>query len=283
MTGRFSARRVRAAILIACAAGAVTFTASVAASSSAESRTPAVARSSAAKPTVVLVHGAWADASSWDGVISRLQRDGYTVVAPATPLRSLLGDAAYIASVLKSIPGPIVLVGHSYGGAVITNAATGNPNVKALVYIDAFVPDAGESVLQLAAMNPGSLLPSSITEVPYSQGADGSGIDVYIDPAKFPAVFAADVPPERAALMAVTQRPISLAALTQPSGPPAWRTIPSWYLIGLDDKAIPPATQEFMASRAGSHTVEIDASHASLVSRPQVVTELILSAIRSTS
>ncbi|HUA45345.1 MAG TPA: alpha/beta hydrolase [Solirubrobacteraceae bacterium] len=281
MTGRFSARRLRAAILIVGAAGAVAFAASVAAGSSAESRTPAVARSAAAKPTVVLVHGAWADSSSWDGVISRLQRDGYTVVAPATPLRSLLGDAAYIASVLKSIPGPIVLVGHSYGGAVITNAATGNPNVEALVYIDAFVPDAGESVLQLASKKPGSLLPSAISEVPYSQGTDGSGIDVYIDPAKFRAVFAADVPPDQAALMAVTQRPISLVALTQPSGPPAWRTIPSWYLVGLDDKAIPPATQEFMAARAGSHTVEIDASHASLVSRPQAVTELILSAIRS--
>ena len=231
----------------------------------------------------MLVHGAWADASSWDGVISRLQQDGYTVVAPATPLRSLLGDAAYIASVLKSIPGPIVLVGHSYGGAVITNAASGDPNVKALVYVDAFVPDSGETVLQLASMNPGSLLPSAITEVPYSQGPDGSGIDVYIDPTKFRAVFAADVPPRQAALMAVTQRPISLAALVQPSGPPAWKTIPSWYMVGLGDQAIPPATQEFMAARAGSHTVEIDASHASLVSRPEAVTELILSAIRSTS
>lgn len=178
MRGAFPAHRLRAAILIASAAAAVTIAASVAASSPAESRTPAVARSAVPKPTVVLAHGAWADSSSWAGVISRLQHDGYTVVAAATPLRSLLGDAAYIASVLRSISGPIVLVGHSYGGAVITNAATGNPNVKAFVYIDAFVPDAGESVLQLATMNPGSLLPSAISEVPYSQGTEGSGIDV---------------------------------------------------------------------------------------------------------
>jgi len=265
-------------LVVASAIGAT-----IAASSSARSRPLAEDRLVSARPTVVLVHGAWADASSWTGVISRLERDGYTVLAPANPLRSLSGDATYIGSVLKSIAGPIVLVGHSYGGAVITNAATGNPNVKALVYVDAFVPDAGESVLQLASMNPGSLLPFAISEVPYSQGTDGSGIDVYIDPARFRAAFAGDVPGDRAALMAVTQRPISLAALTQASGPPAWRTIPSWYLVGLDDKAIPPATEEFMAARAGSHTVEIDASHASLVSRPQAVTDLILSAIRSTS
>jgi pimeloyl-ACP methyl ester carboxylesterase len=231
------------------------------------------------KPTVVLVHGAWADASSWDRVISRLQADGYTVVAPANPLRSLTGDATYIASVLKSIKGPIVLVGHSYGGAVITDAATGNPSVKALVYIDAFVPDQGETVLQLAAKNPGSELPAAITEVPYSQGGTETGADVYIKTASFRSVFAADVPAGTADLMAVTQRPIALAALMQPSGPPAWKQIPSWFLVGLDDHAIPPATQLFMATRAHSHIVEINSSHASLVSHPGAVTKLILAAI----
>jgi len=222
-------------------------------------------------------------------------RRRFWAILPVLVVASAIGATIAASSSARSRPlaedrlvsarptGPIVLVGHSYGGAVITNAATGNPNVKALVYVDAFVPDAGESVLQLASMNPGSLLPFAISEVPYSQGTDGSGIDVYIDPARFRAAFAGDVPGDRAALMAVTQRPISLAALTQASGPPAWRTIPSWYLVGLDDKAIPPATEEFMAARAGSHTVEIDASHASLVSRPQAVTDLILSAIRSTS
>jgi pimeloyl-ACP methyl ester carboxylesterase len=251
------------------------------AGSSAHAGASTIARASDAKPTVVLVHGAWADSSSWDAVIARLQQDGYTVVAPANPLRSLTGDATYLASFLSSISGPIVLVGHSYGGAVITDAATGNPNVKALVYIDAFAPDAGESVLQLASKYPGSLLPSAITEVPYSQGPDGSGIDVYINPADYRAAFAADVAPGKAELMAATQRPISLAALVEPSGPPAWKTIPSWYLVGTDDQAIPPATQRFMAARAGSHTVEIDSSHASLVSHPGAVTDLILSAIQS--
>jgi pimeloyl-ACP methyl ester carboxylesterase len=191
------------------------------------------------KPSIVLVHGAWADASSWDGEIGRLQADGFTVDAPADPLRSLSGDATYIASYLKTINGPIVLVGHSYGGAVITNAASGNRNVKALVYIDGFAPDQGETVLSLAAKNPGSELPTSIATVPYTDGTT-SGMDVYIKPADFRAAFAADVPARKAALMAATQRPVTYAALSEPSGVPAWRTIPSWYLVGLRDQAIPP-------------------------------------------
>jgi len=238
-------------------------------------------RSMAVKPTIVLVHGAWADSSSWDGEISRLRADGYPVVAPANPLRSLTGDATYIASVLKTIKGPIVLVGHSYGGAVITNAATGNPNVKALVYIDAFVPTQGESVLGLAAKYPGSELPTAITEAPYSQGNGQQGIDVYIKTADFRSVFAGDVTPATANLMAITQRPVTLAALSEKSGVPAWKRIPSWYLVGRQDKAIPPATQKFMAKRAHSHTVEINASHASLVSHPAAATKLILTAAAS--
>jgi pimeloyl-ACP methyl ester carboxylesterase len=196
----------------------------------------------------------------------------------ANPLRSLSGDAAYIASVLKTIKGPIVLVGHSYGGAVITDAATGNPNVKALVYIDAFVPAQGETVLSLAAKYPGSELPRSITEAPYTQGGGQSGVDVYIKTADFRSAFAGDVSPAKAAVMAIAQRPVTLAALSEKSRAPAWKSIPSWYLVGRQDEAIPPAAQLFMAKRARSHTVEINASHASLVSHPAAVTKLILDA-----
>jgi pimeloyl-ACP methyl ester carboxylesterase len=268
-------RRIWAAVIVAAAA-AIAATTVVVAGSSARTSAPAP------KPTVVLVHGAWADASSWDGVIARLQADGFPTVAVANPLRSLSGDAAYVASVLASIKGPIVLVGHSYGGAVISEAAVGNANVKALVYVDAFAPAAGESVLQLAGMNPGSELPTAITEVPYSEGSTGqAGVDVYIKSADFRSAFAADVPAATARLMAVTQRPIALAALMEQASTPAWASIPSWYLVGLDDKAIPPATQEFMARRAKSHVVEIQSSHASLVSHPDAVVNLIIAASRS--
>jgi pimeloyl-ACP methyl ester carboxylesterase len=271
MRTSFPIRRVGAPILIALA-GLLVAGVLLTSSGQAKSRTAAV------KPTIVLVHGAWADSSSWDGEISRLRADGYAVLAPANPLRSLSGDAAYIASVLKTIKGPIVLVGHSYGGAVITNAAAGNPNVKALVYIDAFVPARGESVLSLAAKFPGSELPASITEAPYTQGSGQSGVDVYIKPADFRSAFAGDVSPAKTNLMAITQRPVTLAALSEKSGVPAWKSIPSWYLVGRQDQAIPPATQTFMAKRAHSHTAEINASHASLVSHPAAVTKLILAA-----
>jgi pimeloyl-ACP methyl ester carboxylesterase len=275
MNTAFPNRRLGLPTLAALALALISAAALLASSSSARPRT-----ASEPKPTIVLVHGAWADASSWNGETHRLQHAGYTVDAPANPLRSLSGDATYIASYLKSISGPIVLVAHSYGGAVITNAATGNPNIKALVYINAFVPDQGESVLQLAEKNPGSKLPTSITTVPYTDGTT-AGTDVYINQADFRAAFAADVPAGKAALMAATQRPVTYAALTEASGVPAWKTIPSWYLVGLQDSAIPPATQEFMATRAGSHTVEINSSHASLVSHPEPVTDLIIEAARS--
>jgi pimeloyl-ACP methyl ester carboxylesterase len=276
MTTILPSRHIRRGALIAAVivllAGAL-----VASNSSA-----AGARKAGVKPTIVLVHGAWADASSWNGVTRRLQADGYTVLAPANPLRSLSGDAAYLRSLLATISGPIVLVGHSYGGAVITNAATGNANVKALVYVDAFVPDTGDTVLGLAAMNPGSdLTPATLSAAPYTDGTT-SGVDLYIKPADFRDALAGDVPPPQAAIMAASQRPISLAAATEPSGAPAWKEIPSWDLIGTQDHAIPPATQEFMAKRADSHTVEIKASHLSMVSHPADVTHLILDAVNST-
>ena len=231
------------------------------------------------KPTVVLVHGGWADASSWNAVVERLEDRGYTVVAPANPLRGLQNDAAYLSSILATISGPIVLVGHSYGGMVMTDAATGQPNVKALVYIAAFAPDVGDSIATLEAMNPGSEVGlSTLTLRPYP-----GGVDAYITPSVFHRVFCADVPTSTAAVMAATQRPIDVAVEADPSGPPAWRTIPSWYLVASDDHAIPPATERFMAKRAGATTVEISASHVAMVSHPNAVTDLILHAARAPS
>jgi pimeloyl-ACP methyl ester carboxylesterase len=235
------------------------------------------------KPTIVLVHGAWADASSWDGVTKRLEHDGYTVMALANPLRGITSDSAYIASVLATVPGPIVLVAHSYGGAVITNAATGNPNVKALVYVAALIPDAGETGSDLLKF-PGSqiVLPDSPDATVTARPFPG-GVDFYVNSDVFRKIFAADLPPEKTALMAAGQRPLALAAFTDVSGPPAWKTIPSWALVATQDNTIGTANTRFQAQRAApSHTVEIDASHAVLVSHPEAVVELIDQAVRGT-
>ncbi|MFD6494742.1 alpha/beta fold hydrolase [Streptomyces sp. NPDC059944] len=238
----------------------------------------------APKPTVVLVHGAFADASSWSGVTRRLQRHGYTVVAAANPLRDLDGDAAYVSSVLDGITGPVVLVGHSYGGEVITNAAVGHPNVKALVYVAAFAPEQGESGLALTGRFPGSQLGAHLTVRPFPQTAGGTGSEATVDPAAFRAVFAADVPEGTSAEMASAQRPVALAALAAPSGVPAWETIPSWYLVAGSDQAIPAAAERFMAQRAGAHTTEVKgASHVVMVSHPARTTDLIVQAADATS
>ena len=235
-------------------------------------------KASEPKPTIVLVHGAWADSSGWNDSIKQLQNKGYTAIAVANPLRSLHGDAAYLSSVLASIAGPIVLVGHSYGGMVLTNAATGNPNVKALVYIAAFAPDQGEKQIDLILKNPGSQIgPDTLTIRPYP-----GGLDSYITPSVFRRVFAHDVPPNTAAVMAATQRPFDIAILEELSGPPAWKTIPSWYLVATEDRAIPPATQRFMANRAGATIAEVRSSHVPMNSRPSAVTDLILDAARAT-
>jgi pimeloyl-ACP methyl ester carboxylesterase len=228
--------------------------------------------SGAPKPTVVLVHGAWADASGWSQVTARLQKDGYRVLAPANPLRSLDGDAAYLQSILAQEEGPFVLVGHSYGGAVTTNAAAGNPDVDALVYVNAFVPDTGEDILHLAGE--GTLVPSSIEFKGYPPfGA--TDVDIYIKPANFRETLAGDLAEKDAAVLAVTQRPLSLAAASAPTTATAWKTIPSWYLIGTEDRTITPAAQRFMAERAGAAIREVKASHLSLISRPGEVSELI--------
>jgi pimeloyl-ACP methyl ester carboxylesterase len=206
-------------------------------------------------PTVVLVHGAFAESSSWNGVISRLLAQGYPVVAAANPLRGLKADSAYLAGVLSGIPGPIVLVGHSYGGAVITNAARGNGNVVGLVYVAAFAPDDGETAGELVGRFPGSTL--GPTQAPPVALPDG-GAEVSVQQSKFWQQFAADLPEADAKLAAATQRPVSLAAFTDVSGPPAWKTIPSRFIYGDQDKNLPTALQTFMAERAGSRqTVEI--------------------------
>ena len=214
------------------------------------------------KPTVVLVHGGWDNSTGWNAVVAKLQKRGFDVIAPANPLRGLASDAEYVSSVLDTIDGPIVLVGHSYGGAVITNAAVGHSNVEALVYIAAFAPDKGESLGQLVSMNPGSEIgPSTLITRPYPLAGGGEGIDLYLTREGVRTAFAADVPRRTADLMFATQRPFSEEAFGSPSGPPAWKSIPSWYLVASQDRAIPPATERFMAERAGAQTREVRSSH----------------------
>ena len=236
-------------------------------------------------PTIVFVHGAWADASGFDGSMRALRDRGFAVIGAANPLRHLTGDTAGLAALLGTISGPIVLVGHSYGGAVMSNAATGNEQVQALVFIAGWMPDEGESIQQLleAEAFGDSLVPAALRPVPFKNPDGSEGVDLYLDRDLFPETFAADVDPDAAAVMAATQRPWSGAAAATPSGPPGWRSIPSWYLVGTEDRAIPPAGQRFMAERANAQIEEVAASHASMVSQPETVTRLILSAVEATS
>ncbi len=230
------------------------------------------------RPTIVLVHGAWDNASSWDAVATRLRARGYTVTTPVNPLRSLKRDSATIADVLRQISGPIVLVGHSYGGAVITNAATANPNVKALVYVAAFAPESKETVLGLISHRPGSLLAAALVPTPFVAPDGTIGVDTRINPLLFRSVFAQDVSREQAAAMAAGQHPAALPSGSQPSGPPAWKRIPSWFLVAGRDRVIPPAVERFMAARAGSRKIEVSASHAAHVSQPGATADLVLAA-----
>jgi pimeloyl-ACP methyl ester carboxylesterase len=240
----------------------------------------------AARPTVVLVNGAWANNAIWGGVTERLQTEGYTVDAPPNPLQSLTGDAATIADLLATIKGPIVLVGHSYGGAVITNAATGNRNVKALVYVDAFAPARGESALGLDSTKPGSALGAGPTKVfnfvPFP-GAKKGDAELYVKPSVFEHAFANGLPAKEGAVLAATQSPAVYSALTAPSGTPAWKAIPSWYVLGTIDKAIPPAIQLFMARRIHAHITRVRAGHLSMVADPGVIAKVIMAAAKATS
>jgi pimeloyl-ACP methyl ester carboxylesterase len=236
------------------------------------------------RPTIVLVHGDWADGSSWSGVIERLQRRGFTVVAPPNPLRGPSSDAPYLASFLQTIPGPIVLVAHSYGGFVITNAATGNPNIRALVYIDAFIPDIGQTLAELAA---GSCVDpaTAFNAVPVPGGV----VDLYLRSEANPPYpgfnecFANGVNRNQAAVLAAVQRPAALNQFGEPSGPPAWETIPSWSLIGTADRVITPAQQQAMSTNAGAQISTVNAGHLSLVTRPNAVTNIIETAVDATT
>jgi len=243
------------------------------------------------KPVIVLEHGAWADASSWDKVIRLLQEDGFTVYAPPNPLRGLLPgqDSTYLHAFLTqnaALAGhPVVLVGHSYGGAVITNAAVGAPEVKALVYVDAFIPAKGETLLQIVSAQPGSCLggnPANVFNfVPIPGG--GGDVDTYIKPSLVPGCFASGLPASQAAVIAAIQRPLAASTLTEPSGTPAWETIPSWAVVGTADQVIPPAELIFMAKRASARITEVNAGHLSMISDPRAVEEVIEHAAKATS
>jgi pimeloyl-ACP methyl ester carboxylesterase len=230
------------------------------------------------RPTVVLVHGAFAESASWDGVVDRLLASGHDVVAAANPLRGLATDAQAVSDVVRSVEGPVVLVAHSYGGAVISNVDSDAGEIVGLVYANGFAPDAGENCFQLAAMFPGSMLGEETARpVPRSDGTT----DLYIARDGFHDIFCQDVPAPQAALMAATQRPATQEALVEPSGErPLWKHVPSWFLIGEDDRIIPAALQHHMAERAQAHrTIEIPgASHAIPVSHPDATTHLILEA-----
>jgi pimeloyl-ACP methyl ester carboxylesterase len=229
--------------------------------------------------TVVLVHGAFADASSWSGVVERLQAAGLQVAAPANPLRGISTDSAYIASFLNQIPGPVLVVGHSYGGAVISNAATGAQNVVGLVFVAAFAPDEGERLGDVEGGSKDSVLMAALAPLQYPDG-DGAttAVEFAIDPAKFHDAFAADLPSKQTAVMAATQRPVAESAFSEPSGPPAWKSSPAWAVVATGDKAAGADVVRSMAERAGATITEVEASHVVMVSQPKAVADVILTA-----
>jgi pimeloyl-ACP methyl ester carboxylesterase len=229
--------------------------------------------------TVVLVHGAFADASSWNGVVERLQAAGIQVTAPPNPLRGIAHDSAYTASVLNQIPGPVLAVGHSYGGAVISNAATDAPNVVGLVFVAAFAPDEGERLGEVESGSKDSVLMTAQVARQYPTGQDTeTAVEVAIDPAKFHDAFAADLPPAQTAVMAATQRPVAELAFSEPSGPPAWKTRPAWAVVATGDKAAGTDVIRSMAERAGASITEAEGSHVIMVSQPGTVAAVIMTA-----
>jgi pimeloyl-ACP methyl ester carboxylesterase len=259
--------------VVAAIAGTLALLASQPGAARASTVQSAVTSHGRAKPTIVLVHGAWADSSGWDAVVGRLQRLGYTVDVPPNPLRGVQQDSAYLRDFLSTVSGPVILVGHSYGGTVITNAATGDSQVKALVYVDAFLPATGETLQELNSAKPGSCVASSsvLNQVPYP-GAKPGDFDTYIKQSWFPGCFANGLPAAEGARIAAEQRPLAASTLTEPSGVPAWKTIPSWAVVGTADKVIVPAEQLAMAKRAHARITEVKAPHLSMVSDPGAVT-----------
>jgi pimeloyl-ACP methyl ester carboxylesterase len=276
----FRARKSRLALTGTAVAALIAIPSGIAVASTSSPAHAAGASSSAPKPTIVIEHGAWADGSSFAGVVTRLQQDGYTVDVPPNPLRGPASDSAYLASYLASVSGPVVLVGHSYGGFVTTDAATGDKNVKALVYVDAYIPAQGDTINSINTQFPGSqITPAVLNFVP----SPGGVTEAYVNPAQFRSIFANDLPASEAAELAATQEPIAASALTEPSTAPAWATIPSWDVIGTADHAITPAAQEFMAARAHANVTKVDASHLSMISHPGTVADVIEQAARATS
>ena len=229
--------------------------------------------------TVVLVHGAFADASSWNGVIERLQTAGLRVTAPPNPLRGITIDSAYIAGVLEQIPGPVLAVGHSYGGAVISNAAANADNVVGLVFVAAFAPEEGETLGEVEDNSRDSVLNSALVPLQYPTGkGDKTAVEFAIDPDKFHDAFAADLPARQTALMAATQRPVAELAFSEPSGPPAWRSLPSWTVVATGDKAAGTDVIRSQAERAGATITEARGSHVIMISQPEAVARVIMTA-----
>jgi len=245
---------------------------------------PEATPATTSSPTVVLVHGAFADASSWSGVIPLLQQAGLTVTAPPNPLRSLASDAAYIASYVSQIPGPVLLVGHSYGGAVITNAGSQVSNAVGLVYVAAFAPEDGETGLDIEQNARDSVLLNALIPFQYPTGSGKETATEYaIDPAKIQEAFAADLSADQNALLAATQRPVAEAALAEPTVNPAWKSLPSWAVVPTGDKAIGSDAVRSMAERAGAAITEVEGSHVIMISQPNAVANVILTAATATS
>jgi pimeloyl-ACP methyl ester carboxylesterase len=235
------------------------------------------------EPTVVLVHGAFADASSWSGVITRLRAQGVPLLAPANPLRGIAADSAYLAEVLAQIEGPVVAVGHSYGGAVITNAATNAKNVVALVYVAAFAPDEGETLGAVEAGSKDSVLNSALVPRRYPPANGGSATEFYIDPSKVRDAFAGDLDDEQVALIGATQRPVAELAFSEPSGPPAWKDRPTWAVVATGDRAAGADVVRSMAERAGAKITELNGSHVIMISQPEPVTNVIMEALAASA
>jgi pimeloyl-ACP methyl ester carboxylesterase len=233
--------------------------------------------------TVVLVHGAFADASSWTGVVELLQARGVTVTAPANPLRGIAHDSAYTASVFEQISGPVLAVGHSYGGAVITNAASMARNVVGLVYVAAFAPDEGETLGAVEAGSKDSVLNSALVPLQFPTANGAKATEFAISPEHFHDAFAGDLPVEQTAVMAATQRPAAETAFSEPNGPPAWKHLPSWAVVATGDTAAGADVVRSMAARAGATITEVEGSHVIMISQPQIVTDVILEAVAAVS